>query len=87
MDIDALCLIIRSKITDGRLPRNGTERVWGARGTGEICDACDTPITKDEFIIEGVYLHCTLEDAALALLLHARCFWLWDSERRQMGVD
>ena len=29
-------------------------RFWGGPVDGEICDACDTRITKEQFVIDGI---------------------------------
>jgi hypothetical protein len=79
MDVDALRLIIRGKLADGRLPLNSIARVWGGPGNGESCNACDGIVTNDEFVIEGI----SLAGGPRPLQLHVRCFWLWESERRQ----
>jgi hypothetical protein len=60
------------------LPLNSIPRVWGGPGNGESCDACDTIITKAEFVMEGI----SLADGKRPLQLHVGCFWLWESERR-----
>jgi hypothetical protein len=39
MELEALRPLIRSKLTDGRLPLNSIPRVWGGPGNGETCDA------------------------------------------------
>ena len=54
MEAEALRLLIRSKLNDGRLPYNSMPRFWGGPGDGEQCDACDTRITKEQFVMEGI---------------------------------
>ena len=83
MDTDALRLLIRSKLADGRLPVNGIPKVWGGPGHDEMCAACESSVTKDEFIIEGI----SLESAEGMLKLHAKCFWLWENERNKLSPD
>jgi hypothetical protein len=78
IDQDALRLLIRSKLADGRLPLNSIPRIWGGSGNGESCDACEIIVTKDEFVMERI----SLADGRRPPQLHARCFWLWESERR-----
>ena len=72
-----LQLVIRQKIADGRLPFHSIPRIWGGRGHGEPCDACDGVIAEDEFVIEGM--------PGLVgrppLRLHVECFYLCDKER------
>jgi hypothetical protein len=79
MDIEALRLLIRSKLVDGRLPVNGIPKVWGGPGRDEMCAGCETNISKDEFIIEGI----SLDAGGGTIRLHAKCFWLWETERKE----
>lgn len=78
MDTVFLRQTIRQKLKDGRLPYNHIPRVWGGPGALETCDACETPITPDEMLMEGI----TLEGGRKPLQLHVTCFGIWDSERR-----
>jgi hypothetical protein len=85
MDQDILRLIIRGKLADGRLPLNRMPKLWGGPGNGESCDACDSIVTKDEGVIEA---QAPLAVGTQPLQLHARCFWLWEAERRpQVASD
>jgi hypothetical protein len=77
--IQALRALIRSKIADGRLPHDSSLRVWGGRSGGDVCTACDGQITKDEFVLGGVYL----VDKSEPVQFHVMCFWLWDAEVRR----
>jgi hypothetical protein len=56
MQQHSLQLLIRHKLANGTLPPNSIPRVWGGPGNGESCDACETIITKDEWVIEGISL-------------------------------
>lgn len=76
MDAEALRSLIRRKLADGRLPIDHIPRVWGGAGNDEVCDACDTPIGKNEFVMEGI------GEERKSLQLHVRCFQIWDAERR-----
>ena len=76
-----LQLMIRQKLADGRLPRNSIPRVWGGPGNGEMCDACEAVITKDEWVMEGI----SLAGGRKALQLHVECFHLWEKERHAMA--
>lgn len=71
----ALRQLIRAKLADGRLPHNSIPRIWGGPSDGESCQACDTLIPQDRFIIEGI------SETGMGLQLHVECFYLWDSER------
>src|SRR5688572_23321752 len=57
METQALRLLIRQKVSDGRLPRGGVAKVWGARGDGQHCHGCDEVVTKTDFIMEGPILN------------------------------
>jgi hypothetical protein len=78
MEFEALRLLICSKLDKGRLPLNSIPRVWGGPGQGETCDGCDSIITAKEFVMEGI----SLARGRAPLQLHARCFGIWESERR-----
>jgi len=78
MEAEALRLLIRSKLNDGRLPYNSMPRFWGGPGDGEHCDACDTRITKEQFVMEGIASTHTDEKPAQ---FHVKCFYVWDAER------
>ena len=78
MEAEALRLLIRSKLNDGRLPYNSMPRFWGGPGDGEHCDACDTRITKEQFVMEGIASTHTDEKP---VQFHVKCFYVWDAER------
>ena len=71
-------LVIRAKLADGRLPLNSIPRIWGGPGQGEICDACERPVTANEFLMEGV----SLAEGKKGIHLHSQCFYIWDTLRR-----
>ena len=72
-----LIKIIQTKLADGKLPHNSIPRVWGGPGNNEACDACETVVTKDEFIMEGI-----AAEGGGGVQFHVRCFYLWDALRR-----
>jgi hypothetical protein len=80
MEAEALRLLIRSKLEDGRLPYNSMPRFWGGPGDGERCDACDTRITKEQLAMEGIASTHTDEKP---IQFHVKCFYAWDAERRR----
>jgi hypothetical protein len=51
---------------------------WGGSADGESCDACGKPITKQQFMMEGVI--STLTDKK-PIQLHVRCFQFGNTER------
>ena len=83
MHQQALQLLIRQKLQNGRLPYNSIPRVWGGRGNGEDCDACDIIITEYDWVIEGI----SLAGGRRPLQLHLECFHLWEQERRRPLVE
>jgi hypothetical protein len=77
----ALLLLIRIKLNDGRLSDVDIPRISGGAGNGERCDACDTPITKKQLLIEGIApTHAEQKPTQF----HVKCFYLWDAERRAL---
>ena len=78
MDQESLCLVIRRKIRDGRLPHDGIKKVWSSPSAGETCNACDTVLAMDQLLMEGI----TLDLGRRPLQMHVRCFQIWDHERR-----
>lgn len=83
MKAHAFRLIVRAKLTDGRLPSNSIPRGWGGPGNGEPCDACEEIITKDQLLIEGV----PLKGGRRLVQFHVACFHVWDSEGHAAKID
>jgi hypothetical protein len=54
-------------------------RFWGDPVDGEICDACDKPITKQQLAMEGI---ASTIGGEKPVQFHVRCFPFWDTERR-----
>jgi hypothetical protein len=84
MDDSILRALIREKLTDGRLPLNSMPRFWGGPADGEVCDACDKLITKQQLVMEGIA--STLSDRPKdkkPIQFHVTCFQIWDVERRE----
>jgi len=67
--------LIRKKIKSGVLPGAPAREVWGGRGTGAICAACDRTIAPSEPEIEA---DCV--DGA-SRFYHAECHTLVELER------
>jgi hypothetical protein len=53
-------------------------RFWGGPADGEICDACETRITKEQSVMEGIASTHTDEKS---IQFHVKCFDVWDAER------
>jgi len=77
MDAQALRLLIREKLQDGRLPRDSSLRARGSPGDGATCDACEEIITADQVMMEVG----PLTGEKRSLCFHADCFQLWNAER------
>ena len=78
MEAQDLHLLIRSKLNDGRLPYDSRPRFWGGPADGEVCDACESPIAKDQMAVENFASRIT---DTKPLQVHARCYQIWDAER------
>lgn len=81
METQARRLLIREKLSDGRLPQNRISRVSGRPSEGEICHACEGVISEAEMVIEGIF-----QGSVTPLQLDVDCFYLWYAERRDAGV-
>ena len=81
MEPTPLLALIRQKLADGRLPQDSIPRVWGGPSNGEMCDACDEVIGKNQFVMEGV----STDRSKRALQFHVGCLYIWDSERLVPG--
>ena len=79
MDAQEIRLIVRRKLQDGRLPYDSMPRFWGGPGDGEHCDVCDTLITKEQLVMEGIASVFTNEKP---VQFHVQCFYIWDAERQ-----
>lgn len=77
MDSQAIRVLIRRKLGDGRLPQNSIPRVWGGAGAGETCDGCEELINNSQFVFEGV----STSEGRRAIQMHVACFKMWDEER------
>jgi hypothetical protein len=73
MESSALRLLIASKLADCRLPFKVIPRISGGVGYGQMCDACDEPITKEQMGLEE------MGGGQNALHFHVGCFNVWDN--------
>ena len=72
--------LIRTKISEGRLPRVALTHVLGGpSGQGDLCVACNERIEKGHLSMGGQ------RGAVIIGPFHARCLHPWDSERREEG--
>jgi hypothetical protein len=74
MDDATIRRIIREKLRADLLPRKPPHKMWGGRGHGRTCAACDQPIGAGEVEFE-------IENLGSLLYFHARCHDLWSEER------
>jgi hypothetical protein len=82
MEAEALRLLIRSKLEDGRLPYHSMARFWGGPGDGEQCNACDLPITKEQLLMEGIASTLSvMPKDKRPIRFHVKCFYVWNPER------
>jgi hypothetical protein len=72
---------VRSKIAAGILAGSPCAEVWGGRGTGSTCGACDALITAPAFEYE-----CR-SDGGLVFWLCQRCLYVWDAVIRAAEDD
>ena len=77
MQTDALRLLIRQKLQDGRLPTDSAPKVRGSPGDGATCDACEEIITANQLMMEV----SPYTGDKKSLCFHADCFQLWNVER------
>ena len=80
METEQLQSLIRQKLKSGGLPYDSMPRFWGGPGNGEDCDACNTPITHAQLVMEGIASTFTVKKP---IQFHVRCFYVWDVERRK----
>lgn len=80
MDKEALRLLIRDKLADGRLPHDSIPRVWGGPGNEEKCDACEKIVEKPQMLMEGIG-----GEDGFGIQMHVECFSVWDRERVVAG--
>ena len=73
--------LIRGKLQSGILPGDDCTKVFGGVGNGEICDACSETIAKNQLVLADALHHYPK-----TLQFHARCFYIWDSERGTRGA-
>jgi hypothetical protein len=77
LDDASLRVLIGWQMADGRLPRGHMPRLWGGIGIEGTCAACERPIARHDMAMGRLD-----EGKTKALGFHARCFHLWERERR-----
>jgi hypothetical protein len=79
---EGLRLLIRARLRDGRLPRDGVPAtIPGRPGDSSTCAACDHVVTPQDMMMvvprDGFPF-----SAPTHFRLHAGCFQIWNEERR-----
>jgi hypothetical protein len=81
---DAAALLERARraIAARELPPGVSTRVWGGRGTGQLCSLCGQPIGFNdvEIELEGVQV-------ASGVRFHSKCHLLWLEACTSEGED
>jgi hypothetical protein len=82
-DPDALRLLVRLKLADGRLPFAGIPpTVPGVSGDGSTCDACDQALGPDDLMMVVATPRPSDPGDKRPVVLHPDCFQIWNQERR-----
>jgi len=83
-DPDALRLLVRLKLADGRLPHEGIPpAIPGGPGDESVCGVCDQVVTENELMMRVTPTASSRSPRREApIVLHADCFQLWNQERR-----
>jgi hypothetical protein len=80
MEREAIRPLIREKLANGCLPHDSLAKIWGGKGKGEMCLACDTPVENGDFLIEGIGAD------EQAVQFHTRCFYYLALRGRPSGL-
>ncbi len=72
---DEILRLIRKKIRSGAIPNVPAREIWGGRGTGATCSACDRMINPSESEIEADCID------NVSRFYHAECHSLLELER------
>jgi len=79
---ESLRLLIQGKLASAVLPGHDCTKVFGGVSNGETCDACGEIVAKNQLVMD-----CIGEHYPKTLQFHVRCFYIWDSERREPGAE
>lgn len=82
-DPDALRLLVRLKLANGRLPHADIPpTVPGVPGDGSSCDGCDKALARDELMMVIAAPRPSDAHDSRPTVLHPDCFQIWNQERR-----
>ncbi len=70
--------VVRSKIVDGRLPRDRVGAVSATNGADEICDACAASVAP------GEVLYTLSRAGSGGFVFHRECFGIRRDERNRI---
>jgi hypothetical protein len=79
MELEAIRVLIRAKMQDGRLPRESTPRAFRRPGNWQKCAACEETMAKALLMTEVYPL-----TNAKVVRFHGDCYTLWNEERRAL---
>jgi hypothetical protein len=79
MELEAIRVLIRAKMQDGRLPRDSTPRAFRRPGNWQKCAACEETLAKPLLMVE-VYPPMN----GKVVRFHHDCYTLWKEERRAL---
>ena len=75
MELEAIRVLIRSKMQDGRLPCDSVPQAFGHPGNLENCGACDRVLRTSKLMME-------VRTSTMVLFFHGDCYLLWIDEQR-----
>ena len=82
MEAEAIRLLIRQKLQDGRLPRGSAPRAFGRPGNWQKCAACEETMANALRMIE-VY---SLTSDKKSIRFHGDCHAMWNREQRGLNA-
>ena len=74
MELEAIRVLIREKMQDGRLPRDDGPQAFGHPGNLENCGACGRVLRTSRPMME-------VTKGTTVFLFHGDCYLLWRDER------
>jgi hypothetical protein len=75
--------LVKSQLSDGRLPRASPRRVYGGLGIGALCTICGRPVGTNENELQLQFIEGTDSPRIVMLHLHTRCYAAWELERSE----
>ena len=78
MQAEAIRLLVRQKLQDGRLPLGSIPRAFGRPGNWQKCDACEE-MMPNALLMKEVYPSTSDRKS---VRFHGDCYKLWNDERR-----